>query len=351
MFALTVMPKSAVASLLRLSRLDILQQLRGLSLSSSHHIDSFIDKEFEKAETNLDTETLDDPYTLLKKLERDQRRRILAADRARTSRLFKPPTEPRTLSWDTIEQIRYLKQENGEEWTTKKLATSFGISRDLVIKVLKSKFAPTEKTRMKQNEKVNLLAGYLPEKTSRKTKFTGTQRALESSFTKGQQGGKTRITLPASSNHFAPNQNPAEKDTFPPQQRITDEKTVNKSALGAHSRAYSRKAPLQSNPRSKTYSQNVTFEEKNNLTISDKYSLVDTRARGKKSFNGTNKFQLKERTEDELQESEVEEELNIDMEKPETYMYVTEGSGPTTCKIIQRGNEFFDENGEFLYRL
>ena len=70
MFALTVMPKSAVASLLRLSRLDILQQLRGLSLSSSHHIDSFIDKEFEKAETNLDTETLDDPYTLLKKLER-----------------------------------------------------------------------------------------------------------------------------------------------------------------------------------------------------------------------------------------------------------------------------------------
>ncbi len=120
MFALTVMPKSAVASLLRRSPPDILQQLRRLSLSSAHHIDSSIDKEFEKAETNLDTETLDDPSSLLKKLERDQRRRILTADRARMSRLFKPPKEPRTLSWDTIEQIRYLKQENGDEWSTQK---------------------------------------------------------------------------------------------------------------------------------------------------------------------------------------------------------------------------------------
>ncbi|XP_038069174.1 uncharacterized protein LOC119738370 [Patiria miniata] len=148
-----------------------------LFLSPVHCFESFLDKEFAKAQRDLDTDTLDAPGALLQKFERDQRQRIWATKRARAARLFQPPKEPRSISWDTMEQIRYLKQENGDEWTTKKLAASFGITEALVVKVLKSKFVATEKRRWKQDERAKVNAGLLLEKTTRASghaEITGT---------------------------------------------------------------------------------------------------------------------------------------------------------------------------------
>ena len=51
---------------------------------------------------------------------------------------FKPPQEINLLTWDAKEQIRFLHFEYPNEWTIDRLADSFPISQDGVIKLLKS---------------------------------------------------------------------------------------------------------------------------------------------------------------------------------------------------------------------
>ncbi|XP_069545043.1 neugrin [Brachyistius frenatus] len=60
----------------------------------------------------------------------------------------------RKLTWDAIEQIRYLKQEQPEEWTVEHLAEGFSVTHDVILKVLRSKFIPSPERKAKQNAKV-----------------------------------------------------------------------------------------------------------------------------------------------------------------------------------------------------
>ncbi|XP_029506335.2 LOW QUALITY PROTEIN: neugrin [Oncorhynchus nerka] len=60
----------------------------------------------------------------------------------------------RMLSWDAMEQIRYLKQELPEEWTVERLAEGFSVHRDVILRVLRSKFAPTPERKAKQDTSV-----------------------------------------------------------------------------------------------------------------------------------------------------------------------------------------------------
>ncbi|XP_064812321.1 neugrin [Oncorhynchus masou masou] len=60
----------------------------------------------------------------------------------------------RMLSWDAMEQIRYLKQELPEEWTIDRLAEGFSVHRDVILRVLRSKFAPTPERKAKQDTSV-----------------------------------------------------------------------------------------------------------------------------------------------------------------------------------------------------
>ncbi len=55
---------------------------------------------------------------------------------------FRPAQEVNLLTWDAKEQLRYLNQEFPEEWTVDRLAESFPISHDGVIKILKSRYQP-----------------------------------------------------------------------------------------------------------------------------------------------------------------------------------------------------------------
>lgn len=81
---------------------------------------------------------------------------------AKAARLFRQPQEDRTLTRDTIEQIRFLKQESEGEWTVSKLAESFDVSEGAVIKILKSKFVPSEQRRKKQDLIALVNTGLLP---------------------------------------------------------------------------------------------------------------------------------------------------------------------------------------------
>ncbi|XP_018427255.1 PREDICTED: neugrin [Nanorana parkeri] len=70
----------------------------------------------------------------------------------RIKREMEPPELPeRRLTWNAMEQIRYLKQEFPEEWTIQRLAAGFNVSTDNIRRVLKSKFVPSEARKMKQD--------------------------------------------------------------------------------------------------------------------------------------------------------------------------------------------------------
>ncbi|TKS77518.1 Neugrin Mesenchymal stem cell protein DSC92 [Collichthys lucidus] len=66
-----------------------------------------------------------------------------------------PPGAPqRKLTWDAIEQIRYLKQEQPDEWTVERLAEGFSVTPDVILRVLRSKFVPTPERKSKQDAKI-----------------------------------------------------------------------------------------------------------------------------------------------------------------------------------------------------
>ncbi|XP_012726021.1 neugrin [Fundulus heteroclitus] len=101
------------------------------------------ESELEELEDKLET-VLD---------EERRRQRSMKYDMIR--RKMTPPGSPqRKLTWDAIEQIRYLKQEQPEEWTIERLAEGFSVSSDVILRVLKSKFTPSTIRKAKQDAKV-----------------------------------------------------------------------------------------------------------------------------------------------------------------------------------------------------
>ncbi|XP_072022820.1 uncharacterized protein [Amphiura filiformis] len=123
---------------------------------------TFIDREYEKAKMQLEDPEDDDPRHIIQKMESDHDRRVRAIKRAKTARLFPQLKEKRTLTTDTMEQICFLKQEQPDEWTIPRLANSFNVSNTVIIKVLKSKFVPSEKMKQKQDLQAKINLGLLP---------------------------------------------------------------------------------------------------------------------------------------------------------------------------------------------
>jgi len=55
-------------------------------------------------------------------------------------KMMKKEQEPNLLTWDAKQQIRFLNNEDSEYWDPQRLSESFPISRDGVIRILKSKY-------------------------------------------------------------------------------------------------------------------------------------------------------------------------------------------------------------------
>ncbi|XP_056320352.1 neugrin [Danio aesculapii] len=90
----------------------------------------------------------------------EEKRRHKAAKFHMIKRKMNSPGAPqRKLSWDAIEQIRYLKQESPEEWTLQRLAEGFSVSPDVISRVLRSTFTPPEARKLKQDAKVSPSSG------------------------------------------------------------------------------------------------------------------------------------------------------------------------------------------------
>ncbi|CAM9408760.1 unnamed protein product [Bubo scandiacus] len=59
----------------------------------------------------------------------------------------------RTLTWEAMEQMRFLRQELPEEWPPERLARSFGVSPDVVRRVLRGRGCPPPRRRQRQDER------------------------------------------------------------------------------------------------------------------------------------------------------------------------------------------------------
>uniref|UniRef100_A0A1A8SEK5 Neugrin n=1 Tax=Nothobranchius rachovii TaxID=451742 RepID=A0A1A8SEK5_9TELE len=112
-----------------------------------------------------DGEDLEDVEDKLQALLNEGRKRQKTVKYHMLRRQMIPPGAPqRKLTWDAIEQIRYLKQELPEEWTVERLAEGFSVTPDVISRVLRSKFTPPLTRKAKQDAKVmsGLGLGLLP---------------------------------------------------------------------------------------------------------------------------------------------------------------------------------------------
>ncbi|NWS44269.1 NGRN protein, partial [Probosciger aterrimus] len=85
---------------------------------------------------------------------RPRRRRELGKERG---------APERTLTWSAMEQMRFLRQELPEEWPLERLARGFGVSPDVVRRVLRSRSCPPPHRRLRQDRKaLNAAPGSAP---------------------------------------------------------------------------------------------------------------------------------------------------------------------------------------------
>ncbi|XP_041084243.1 neugrin-like [Polyodon spathula] len=103
----------------------------------------------------LEAEDLEEAEERLEEEISADRRRQRAMRLQRIRKEFQPPGPPeRRLTWEAMEQIRYLRQESPEEWTVPRLAEGFDVNPDVIRRVLQSKFAPPLERKAKQDARV-----------------------------------------------------------------------------------------------------------------------------------------------------------------------------------------------------
>ncbi|XP_034162419.2 neugrin isoform X1 [Pangasianodon hypophthalmus] len=138
----------------------------------------------EQHDISEDDLDMDEVESKLEALVKEERKREKSAKFHKIRRKLSSRGAPeRRLSWDAIQQIRYLKQESPEEWTLQKLAEGFSVSTDVIYRVLHSKFTPPPERRFKQDAKVLTTVGQL---------------SLEDGKTNQSRKGQSQLPLPTS---------------------------------------------------------------------------------------------------------------------------------------------------------
>ncbi|KAM7412054.1 hypothetical protein PAMA_021834 [Pampus argenteus] len=299
--ALSVMPPASTSSCRFASR--------GVSWMKQSHVHR--DKPSNRAPRYNDEVFDDDPETedvedKLQALVHEERRSQRTVKYHILRRQMTPSGAPvRKLTWQAIDQIRYLKQAQPEEWTVERLAEGFSVTPDVILRVLRSKFVPAPERKAKQDASV--ISGI-------------SQQVLPSGAGKGQG----RLNLPVNRAPAALPSGSREGGLVP----VAD-RTLLIQAKDSASVAKS-PAPVAVLPNQFT----------TDIIIDDTVTV-----RGEDGNTNTNPAE--DSTEDEedwdeedwdgqvLSEEELEELM--DMKKP--------------SPVVQVGNEFLDAEGNFLYRI
>ncbi|AWP09561.1 putative neugrin isoform 2 [Scophthalmus maximus] len=206
----------------------------------------------------------------------------------------------RKLTWNAMQQIRYLKQEQPEEWTVERLAEGFSVSPDVILRVLRSRFIPAPQRKVKQDAKV--MAGL-------------SQQLLPSGGRSGQDrlklsGSNTAALLPSGKGGGA-------------LISATDQ-TVMIRGEGSGSLTKS-PAPVTVLPSQLT------------AGIRKDATVTDTSTEESPTSTNPTEYDTEEESWDGLVFTEEQLEEYMAIEKP--------------APVVQVGNDFFDAEGNFIYRI
>lgn len=195
---------------------------------------------------------------------------------------------------------RYLKEEQPQEWTVERLAEGFSVSSDVILRVLRSKFVPTLQRKAKQDAKIMVRLreqGLLPGVKQDTLKLTENKIAAVL-----PPGGRERALIPAAN------------------QNLTIQEEASRSVV--------RNAPVS--VLSTQLSVGVNEDATEMITTEDSPA--------------TTPFTPEEELEDEEEwdglvftEEQIVEFMELEKKKP--------------APAVQVGSEFFDAEGNFLYRI
>ncbi|KAG7472522.1 hypothetical protein MATL_G00109610 [Megalops atlanticus] len=230
------------------------------------------------------------------------RQRAIKFHRIR-KRLTTPGAPERRLTRDAIEQIRYLKQEFPEEWTVPRLAEGFSVSPDVIFRVLRSKFIPSPERQAKQDSRV------LARMQQQGTLVGGPQGLL---------GGPAAV-LPAGAGSALTTLG---RQSLSPGLDIV--KTAPSSGIDRH---------VSLGPLLPQHSP-----------VSAAVKAPQEEPRGESQATAARE---EEEQEQEEEEEDWDGQVLSDKEMEELATVWTEQKG----HVVQKGREFFDSEGNFLYRV
>ncbi|KAM3925484.1 neugrin [Leptodactylus fuscus] len=264
----------------------------------------------DQDELESDEESVD---TLEQDVRSALKRRKKAILLKQMKRELEPP-EPaeRRLTWNAIQQIRYLRQEFPEEWPLSRLAVGFNVSTDAIKKVLKSKFVPSEARRMKQDASVfRVLGQNAPGSKNEQLQLVSSKDPAQTLLP--SQGNKRQLLISQTSQILPP---PKTSDS-------SEIALRNAHVMTTLTRTQESKGPVQAVFHA-VPSQGLTTSAQ---TEPDQ----------------TQKQEEGERMYDEKWDGEVigDEELEE----------LANSGIPNNMKVVQKGKEFFDGDGNFLYRI
>ncbi|KAG5282145.1 hypothetical protein AALO_G00052720 [Alosa alosa] len=108
-----------------------------------------------KQEINKEDFGLDDMDAQIEAVIKEEKKIMKTLKFHKIHRQLRPNGAPiRTLTWEAIEQIRFLKRESPEEWTIERLAEGFSVTPDEISRILRSKFTPSPERKLKQDKMV-----------------------------------------------------------------------------------------------------------------------------------------------------------------------------------------------------
>lgn len=218
-----------------------------------------------------------------------------------------PGAPARTLTREAMEQIRYLHKEFAESWSIPRLAEGFDISTDVIRRVLKSKFVPTLEQKLKQDQKV-----------LKKAEFSHSLQQLQDS-----------------------------RDTLKP---LAAGHSVSSSLLMSGDKASSevqRHSTALTVIESKTHCTNARRQKgrsKGNQGLKKESFVPVTAALG-------HQRELQKYSSDCAGTRRTDSSGLPSDEKMEMLKTGELGNQNFSSKVVQRGREFFDSNGNFLYRI
>ncbi|KAM4562213.1 neugrin [Odontesthes bonariensis] len=106
----------------------------------------------EMSDDELDLDDVDDKLQAL--LDEGRKRQKTVKYHILRRQMTPSGAPQRRLTWDAIEQIRYLKKEQPEEWTVERLAEGFSVAPDVILRVLKGNFTPSPDRKVRQDATV-----------------------------------------------------------------------------------------------------------------------------------------------------------------------------------------------------